>query len=527
MKQEELGGWHHIPSSTLVVRGTLTGIVDEFSYSDLYDVWALEVSEFLIGDADTMTLKVGHYSSRNPPDTSHVRDGHDLDSRAPWAAGDEGIFFLTTWFHPLPELYLPVLGSIGIVTDDLDYWSQHIPQAAGAIGPWAWSDPLPDDDFARAVQTEYIVDGLVTEVSAPRHQLGSSYIEVTLTGVVEAWSDWADLDWLELTDEMGEPPPGPPDQIKVVFPVSDPALPDVGTTIRIMIGTEPVPEPEWHVWMAIGGSSGLLDMSVAPEALREEMARHRREENREVHRAERQAMVTAILVPLAAEFGRIPLRSDREPQPESVDLRPLMYSPLPVAFDGGTIIFSIWPSVMAGTGEVTILDSNGSVLLEGPFEGPDSIMRWVEATATYEFIGPNGQVVAAVTAEIVNQTQTEAARVYEEEQRANPTAEPWPDPVDLLPLFHSPLVVEQGGLRVEFDQWFFSTLQPFRVKVTAADGVVLTEGDGIGPDSIFRALEDGSIEIMDRTGAVVVTLTQTELYAAADAARIEYEKNQR
>lgn len=167
---EELGGWWLVPEVNLVVRARVSGIVDSYELGDAgKEIWALEVTKVLLGNTGgSSTLRVARYPSEE------VAAGV-YEHQLPWAAGDEGIFFLVPafGFDAVPDLYVASLGSVGVITDDLDYWSTHIPLASDALAALTvLSAPEPMDDVVVARQTDLIAEGIVATVGPPRELLG-------------------------------------------------------------------------------------------------------------------------------------------------------------------------------------------------------------------------------------------------------------------------------------------------------------------------------------------------------------------
>ena len=89
-----------------------------------------------------------------------------------------------------------------------------------------------------------------------------------------------------------------------------------------------------------------------------------------------------------------------------------------------------------------------------------------------------------------------------------------------LALREQPIVIDRGNERIEFDQWFFATLNPESMVTVTIDGAVVVTGR-VTDDTVMNQLDDGTFLFLDAAGAVVTTLGVEELNAELERLRAE------
>lgn len=378
----ELGGWWLVPQVDLVLRGHLTEIVDRYQVGgNAMDIWELKVDEVLLGQSGS-TVRVARYPS------AEIAAGL-YDDQLPWSPGDEGIFFLTPAFgsDAVPDLHVAIMGSIGVVTSDLDYWSSQIPRANEALG-LSLRSAQERADVVIAVRTELVVEGVVESVSTAKDLLGWGYLKVDLSDVIEVWAPTVNA------PEEGVPPSMLPQLSFIVGLDSDVSIAS-GDRVRVMLRDVILPDPVGSTWLAVHGSRGLLDPVASAEELVRELDQIRAMRDELIN--EWKAKALEVLRPIVADAGRIPLVSDPEPVIEPLDPAPLYRSPLSIQKDGIEIIFDRWFFVVLdGMAQVTVRSSTGEVLAEGPVEGSQAIMRELPDNS-FEFVNDEGEVVATLS----------------------------------------------------------------------------------------------------------------------------------
>jgi hypothetical protein len=396
---EEFGGWWLVTTSRLVVRGTLVGTDGQFRTGDrTKDIWLLDVQEVLLGESDSNQLRVATFSVED------IELGL-FEYQRQLQVGEEGIFFLVPYFGPdaLPEVLALNLGSIGIITTDLDHWSEHLPKAADILGSLSLGYPRAPEPLTAALLTEFIVEGRVDSISAPSDVLGWPYAEAELTEVDVVWPERSNNSEgsFELPREL-------------IFIVEAGHASDlVGSeTVRVRLRKVGFPDPVGAQWLAFGRPDLLMDRDIARRALSDEMDDLVRQRDGHVTSA-RQSAVQALSL-LVEQAGRIPLSSDPPPEAEPIDLDRLYRSPLVIRREATVVTFDRWfMTLLDGEATVTVTSIEGTILATGPVEGPGSIMREL-ADHSFEFVNDHGEVVARIT-----QGELSAAQVAAYDQAAN------------------------------------------------------------------------------------------------------------
>lgn len=186
-------------------------------------------------------------------------------------------------------------------------------------------------------------------------------------------------------------------------------------------------------------------------------------------------------------------------------------TPLVVELADRTIVFSNWFFVLLdGTATVTVLGPDGAVLLEGPAEGPNAVMREVGVDGgDFEFF--DGDKIVAFM------TQEEFSAAINAQAKANGVGAGNLGPDHYA---HTPLVVELADRTIIFSNWFFVLLdQTAIVTVLGPDGEVLLEGPAEGADAVMReaGVNGGDFEFLDGD-TVVAFMTQQEFNYAIQMA---------
>ncbi|MCI0543891.1 MAG: hypothetical protein L0Z49_05520 [Actinobacteria bacterium] len=399
----EMGGWWLVAHVNLVVRGRLSGIVDRYEIGHASrDIWALDVSKVLLGNiAGSSTLRLARYPSDEIAAGVH-------DYQLPWDPGQEGIFFLVPnfGFDAVPDLYAALIGSVGVISDDLYYWSVQIPRAEEALAISTVRSPAQPTDVVVAIRTEVIADGQVEDVSPARELFGWAYQEIKLTGVVEVWRPA-----IEAPAEEGVPP-ALPSELSFVIPVLGDGVVSKGDNVRVMLRRAALPDPIGPTWLSVGGHDGLLDPGVPSAELASTMDENRGRRDEFILDARAHAL--QILRPIAAEAGRIPLISDPPPVVEPRDPSELYRSPLTVETSDAVIVFDRWFfALLDGMARVTVTSRDGEVLAQGMVEGPDAIMREL-ADNSFEFVDEDGEVVATLTQAELSEATNDAYQEFME-----------------------------------------------------------------------------------------------------------------
>ncbi|MEX0864494.1 MAG: hypothetical protein WD269_06410 [Acidimicrobiia bacterium] len=400
----ELGGWWLVPHANLVVRGRFAGIVDRYEIGDTgKEIWALDVIDVLLGSTNgSATLMVAHVAFDETAAGLH-------ENQLPWARGDEGIFFLVPVFgsDAVPDLYVASHGSIGVITEDLEHWSAHLPRAREALATLTFFSAPEATELVLARQTEVIAEGTVATISPPGEVLGWDYLRIHLGGVTEVWSPGP-----EPPPEEGVPPPLP-SELDFIVSADGEGVVSEGDRLRVMLRTAALPEPVGPTWLVVGGWNGFLDSGVSPEVLASDMDRVLAGRGDYFREARERAL--EILRPIAADAGRIPLISDPVPVVEPVDMTPLYRSPLTIEKDGVVIVFDRWFfALLDGMAQVTVTTTDGRLLTGGPVEGPYAIMRELP-DSSFEFVNEDGDVVATLTQSELSNAATLAHNDFTEQ----------------------------------------------------------------------------------------------------------------
>ncbi|MCI0425606.1 MAG: hypothetical protein L0Z47_07125 [Actinobacteria bacterium] len=385
--------------SRLVVRGELVGTEGRFTFGGPEkDIWSLRVDEVLLGEADADVLRVAHF-------TTEAIEAGGLENQKTWKVGDVGIFFLTHQFGSgiLDDLYVATTGSGGVIYDNLDHWGSHLPRAEGVLGSMSILSPPSLTPFLHAEQTELVVDARVDEVGSPQEVLDWSYRNVTLSVERVVWSEWAN-------SGEGSPPP-PSEELTLVVSAPTAQSLHVGEDLRVMVRLATLPDPVGATWVLAGGAEGIVDSDIPPDEVAAEIDSLLSQQDDWVLSSRSYAL--AELRPIAAEAGRIPLISDLPPQPAAIDYGDLYNSPLVIVQDDLTITFDKWFfALLDGTARVAVTGADGSLLAEGPAEGPDSIMLQ-EEDGSFQILDSEGSVVAALSLEELSTAASSASSEYE------------------------------------------------------------------------------------------------------------------
>ena len=390
---DEFGAWWLVPDSTLVVRGRLTGIQDRYHRGrTAKDIWELEVTSVILGEAPGSALLVSHFSAE--ASASGAFGWHRV-----WSVGDEGIFFLV----PLilgpgiasPDVWVAQTGSSGVLIDDLDRWEAALPRAGPVLGAWWAPSRLDLDPVAAALRTELVVEGTIEPGPQVGEIFGWRFVDVTLSDVRVVWEPEL---LAEEAEEAGQPVPIGSD-LTVRVPEGAASALAVGSRVTFQLTTGSMAGID-AAWVPVGGPEGVFTSETAIAALVGQLDSRRAERDSRIISI-REAN-TAALRPLLAELGRIPLPFEEEPEPQP-DLFTIYRSPLVIEQAETTITFDKWFfTLLDGTAVVTVVAADGSLLAQGHVEGQDAIMRELP-DASFEFIDTNGQVVATITQDELSQ----------------------------------------------------------------------------------------------------------------------------
>ncbi len=99
-----------------------------------------------------------------------------------------------------------------------------------------------------------------------------------------------------------------------------------------------------------------------------------------------------------------------------------------------------------------------------------------------------------------------------------PPAPPPPPPPVVEVDYSQPFVIDQGGVRIVFDQWFWATLDPAARVQVVRDGAVVTEGPLSGEGAVsIRDEQTGDYVFLAPDGTPVASLSADELNAVIGA----------
>ncbi len=392
---QEVGGWWLLADSSVVVRGELQGIVGREILFDVdREVWELKVTEPILGDtARGDVVKVLHVS---PDDPAVERYRHNRS----WATGDEAVFFLTPWLVApgvaAPNLYTVQLGEAGVIRSDLSAVEGSVKAGASLLArsPVATRrSPSGIEDLAG--DTRIVVQAKADEVIATGDYLGWLYADVIMSDVSEVWQEPG-------LEAEGLPPPSLPEPLIVRLPVETAKTVVEAQTPFVYLLTHPYFEGETGpgTMAAAGGALGVLAVTEIDHVIG--ILESARLPDPETRRNQIQQMKD-----FTAEFGRIPLVSDRPAPEREPDWEKLSRSPVTVDLGDVQVVFDRWFwALFDGRARVAVTKS-GELILEGPVEGPDSVMT-EEVDGVLTFRGSDGAIVARVTSEQLAEATTAA-----------------------------------------------------------------------------------------------------------------------
>ncbi|MGB5731018.1 MAG: hypothetical protein WBN24_05345 [Acidimicrobiia bacterium] len=379
---DRYGSWWLVPESTLVVRGVLKGTSRTLDDGRaIKDIWVVEEPTIVLGDYVGDRIEVAADSKDDPL----------------WHEGLEAIFFLV----PLrlsrdtasPELWVPRLGSNGVVTSELDKWQAALPAAEEGLGNRWLADHSSLDDTAIALYSELVVSGTVEAIGDVVDVLGAKYVAAELKNVA--------LDWMPMTvdgEEQGDATQ-PSESMTVQMTEAQSKLVSPGSAATFFLAWTDFKGQLDASFLPIGGLRGVETDRAATSLRIDEMdsLRSTRDARITAGRSETERVLEAALT----AHGRIPIG----PHPDESAIvapssnRELYHTPLLIVQDGMTVEFDRWFfSLLDGQATVTVTDDSGQVILSGLVEGPASVVRETES-GDLQLLDSDDTVVATVTQE--------------------------------------------------------------------------------------------------------------------------------
>lgn len=189
----------------------------------------------------------------------------------------------------------------------------------------------------------------------------------------------------------------------------------------------------------------------------------------------------------------------------------------PVTIDQGSTQVTVdrWFWAVLDAQERVTVTVNGRVVLEGAMWGPNGVAE-ESASGDWIFRDPDsGDLITTVTQAEINQTIAETFAAAEGELTAARLRAQEGNSVD--DSYYQPFAVAHEGFVIEFDRWFWATLDGDAAVTITRDGATVLSGPLDGPEAVMQD-DGGDLVFSSPGGEPVVVLPGDVLAAAIDAA---------